>query len=141
MHRAPSQHRSKAALHRGAPCAPSTNPAWRSGEPERVEQPLAGLEGDTIWVSDLSPRAPGLFVFVMHGAGEPPLLPPDAPMRTNGHISHPRQQPCEHKQLCLPPQPIVLTMEAAFTFGKGSLVISSQAVEIKLTRFFYYYYF
>lgn len=80
------------------------------------------------------PVGPGVLCFCGAWCRRAAAPPPDAPMGANGRISHVRQQPCEHKQLCLPPQPMALTRPAAFMLGKGSLVISAQAVEIKLTR-------
>lgn len=87
------------------------------------------------------PVSPGVLCFRHAWCRRAAAPPPDAPMGANGHISHLRQQPCEHKQLCLPPQPIVLTIAAAFMFGKGSLVISAQAVEIHLNSFFFFFFF
>lgn len=110
---------SSADVKKGATCtevrpstdsklSPWTKRAWKSGEPESVKQALAGLQGDTIWVSDLSRRAQGLFVFVVHGAGEPPLLPlmprwglmgtsvisDSSPVNTNSSVYHHNQQCC-----------------------------------------------
>lgn len=61
-------------------------------------------------------------LFVLHGAGTPP---PNTQTGANGHISHRQQQPSEHKQCCLPPQPFVLTMATAPCPSSGPSCISS----------------
>lgn len=51
--------------------------------------------------------------------------PPNAQTGANGHISHFQQQASEHKQLCLLPQPLVLTMATSLCLSHGSSCISS----------------
>lgn len=51
--------------------------------------------------------------------------PPNAQTGANGHISHFQQRPSEHKQLCLLPQPLVLTMATAPCLSHGPSCISS----------------
>lgn len=81
------------------------------------------------------PVSPGVLCFCRAWCRRAAAPPPDAPMGANGRISHVRQQPCEHKQLCLPPQPMALTRPAAFMLGKGSLVISAQALRLNSPGF------
>lgn len=54
--------------------------------------------------------------------------PPSAQTGSNGHISHLQQQPSEHKQLCLPPRPFVLTMATAPCLSHGPSCIISMGI-------------
>ena len=54
--------------------------------------------------------------------------PPNAQTGANGHISHLLQRPSEHKQLCLPPQPFVLTVAIAPCPSRGPSCIISMEV-------------
>lgn len=67
-------------------------------------------------------------LFVLRGARVPPPLPPNAQTGANGHISHLLQRPSEHKQLCLPPQPFVLTTAIAPCPSRGPSCIISVEV-------------
>lgn len=76
-----------------------------------------------MWVSDLSLQAQGSFCPAWSLSAATP--PPNAQTGANGHISHLQQRPSEHKQLCLLPQPLVLTMATAPCLSHGPSCISS----------------
>lgn len=79
-----------------------------------------------MWVSDLSLQAQGFFCCAWSPSAA--THPPNAQTWTNGHISHLQQRPSEHKQLCLPPQPFVLTMATAPCLSHVPSCISSMGV-------------